>query len=401
MTFFSKRVLVVGVGSAITAAALGCGGAQASPTPGEVEIGAGSDASGLTMGRAGSAEPGGVLPGASGAGGSTTPGDAAPGAAGGMATGGAGGSSLVTSDAGALLGCNMLAPATGNPFGCAFSWGINDTGKPPPSYVSFVSVWVGSEPQGGLGGACNGCQSIKRTQAINAIPVYYAYIIAFQGHNAGLGDCNLDNSGNLCTDGAELIRSKRESIVSIYANYAKMTHQVWPTRPLLWLLEPDFIQYTGKSQKNPLTLSELGQLASDIICAIKTNMPNAAVAINHSSWIRDPQRTQYFAAMPMAAVDAVYTTGLGNVPGGYINTGDSYMRPDGTYASLHALTRKPIIVDTSFGVTAMADTWSTAPLETLNARIADGVVAVNVNPMPVSYQASIDNLAPELSKTCP
>ena len=66
-----------------------------------------------------------------------------------------------------------------------------------------------------------------------------------------------------------------------------------------------------------------------------------------------------------------------------------------------AKTKKPIFVDTSFGVTAMADTWSTAPLDTLNARIADGVVAVNVNPMPSSYQTSIGTLGPQLKSTCP
>jgi len=396
MTFFSKRVF--GVLAMGTAATIGCGGAETSPTEGE-SLGGGGDPTTQTM-SSGTSASGGPSTGSAGNGGSAAPqGDAAPSGAGG-ATGGAGGSAIVTTDAGSAFACNMPVQATGNPLGCAFAWGINDTGKAPPSFVNFVSVWVGSEPQGGLAGACNGCQSIKRTGATNAIPVYYAYIIAFQGHAAGLGDCNLDSSGNLCTDGAQLIRDKRASIVSIYANYAKMTHQAWPTKPMLWLLEPDFIQYTGKSQKNALSLTELGQLASDIICAIKTNMPNAAVAINHSSWIRDPQRTQYFNAMPMSVVDAVYTTGLGNVAGGYINTGDSFNRPDGTYASLHALTKKPIIVDTSFGVTAMADTWSTAPLDTLNARIADGVVAVNVNPMPGSYQASISTLAPQLKPTC-
>jgi hypothetical protein len=351
----------------------------------------------MGSGGAGSTASGGAS--ASGSGGSASSViDAANGSAG---AGGGGGSTIVPPDAGPAFGCNMPVQATGNPFGCAFSWGINDTGKAPPSFVNFVSVWIGSEPQGGLGGVCNGCQSIKRTSTTNAVPVYYAYIIAFQGHNSGLGDCNLDNGANLCTDGAQMIRDRRSTILSIYANYAKMTHQAWPTKPLLWLLEPDFIQYSGKSQKNPLSLTELGQLASDIICAIKSNMPNASVAINHSSWIRDPQRAQYFAAMPMSVVDAVYTTGLGNVAGGYINMGDSYNRPDGTYASLHALTKKPIIVDTSFGVTAMADTWSTAPLDTLNARIADGVVAVNVNPMPGTYQTSIATLAPKLSSTCP
>jgi len=398
MPFFSKRVL--GVVGMVGAAVIGCGGAQTSPAEGESSGRAGSeDTSGPAMGGLGTGLAG--APSSSGSGGSAvSQADASPSGMGGAGSTGAGGSSSAV-DAAAPFACNMPVQATGNPFGCSFAWGINDTSKAPPSFVNFVSVWIGSEPQGGLGGACNGCQSIKRTGATNAIPVYYAYIIAFQGHSAGLGDCNLDSSGNLCTDGAQLIRDKRSTILSIYANYAKMTHQVWPTKPLLWLLEPDFIQYTGKSQKNPLSLTELGQLAGDIICAIKSNMPNASVAINHSSWIRDPQRTQFFNAMPMSIVDAVYTTGLGNVAGGYINMGDSYMRPDGTYASLHTLTKKPIFVDTSFGVTAMADTWSTAPLDTLNARIADGVVAVNVNPMPSTYQTSIGSLAPQLKSTCP
>jgi hypothetical protein len=397
MTFFSKRAFVVG----IVAAAIGCGGAQTSRTEEESPeaTGGGGDAVGITSGGGGTGTAGALPSGSSGSAGSASSPRDAGGAAGST---GAGGGAVMAADAGPAIACNNMAMgATANPFGCSFAWGINDTGKAPPSFVNFVSVWVGSEPQGGLGGACNGCQSIKRTSATNAIPVYYAYIIAFQGHNAGLGDCNLDNSGNLCTDGAQLIRDKRATILQIYANYAKMTYQVWPTKPLLWLIEPDFIQYTGKSQKNPLTLTELGQLASDIICAIKSNMPNAAVAINHSSWIRDPQRTQFFNAMPMSMVDVVYTTGLGNVAGGYINMGDSFNRPDGTYASLHALTKKPLFVDTSFGVTAMADTWSTAPLETLNQRIADGVVAVNVNPMPGGYQNSIGTLAPKLSSTCP
>ena len=296
----------------------------------------------------------------------------------------------------------MPAQATGNPFGCAFAWGINDTGKAPPSFVNFVSVWIGSEPQGGLGGACNGCQSIKRTGATNAIPVYYAYIIAFQGHNAGLGDCNLDSSGNLCTDGAQLIRDKRSTILPIYANYAKMTHQVWPTKPLLWLLEPDFIQYTGKSQKNPLSLDR---------ARAARRRYHLRDQIEHAQRLGGDQPLELDPRSPENAVlqcdaDVGGRCGLhhrSRQRGGWLHQHGRFVHdgPDGTYASLHALTKKPIFVDTSFGVTAMADTWSTAPLDTLNARIADGVVAVNVNPMPSSYQTSIATLGPKLKSTCP
>src|SRR5258708_6677054 len=162
----------------IAMAAIGCGGAQTSPNEGQGS-GAGGDTLGPTTGSAGSAATGGASIGSSGSGGSATPpSDAGPSGTGGAGTGGGGGSAVAT-DAGPAFACNMPVQATGNPFGCAFAWGINDTGKTPPSFVSFVSVWIGSEPQGGLGGACNGCQSIKRTGATNAIPVYYPYIIPF------------------------------------------------------------------------------------------------------------------------------------------------------------------------------------------------------------------------------
>ena len=57
-------------------------------------------------------------------------------------------------------------------------------------------------------------------------------------------------------------------------------------------------------------------------------------------------------------------------------------------------------LDTSFGVSGQDNTWSNASATTLNERIADGVIAVNVNPMPSNYQSQIDALAPDLSSTC-
>jgi hypothetical protein len=145
-------------------------------------------------------------------------------------------------------------------------------------------------------------------------------------------------------------------------------------------------------------MAELGQLGTDIICAIKSNEPNAAVAIDHSSWIRNPQLTSYFTAMPLSIMDFVWTTGMGDVAGGY--TGDSFNRPDGTYAYLHMLTGKNIVVDTSFGTTAQGDTWTTADATTLNQRIADGVIAANVTTAPANCQTAVAGLSPALGSTC-
>jgi hypothetical protein len=48
-----------------------------------------------------------------------------------------------------------------------------------------------------------------------------------------------------------------------------------------------------------------------------------------------------------------------------------------------------------------ADTWSNQTAATLNSLIADGVVAVNVNGAPSTYQANVTALEPKLNSTCP
>jgi len=304
-------------------------------------------------------------------------------------------------DAATTSGCGNSVTVNANPLGCGFAWGTNGNSNGRSSYLNFITNWVGNETNGGLGGSCNGCTMARQLASTNAVAGYYAYFIGFQANAAGFGDCNTDTDGhNLCTDGAQWIRTNRDNLVAMYANYAKMTYQASPNKGVVWLLEGDFIQYTNKTQTNALTMTELGQLANDIICAIKSNEPNAAVAIDHSSWIRNPQLTSYFNAMPLSIMDFLWTTGMGNVAGGYLNTGDSFNRPDGTYAYLHMLTGKNIVVDTSFGASAQGDTWTTTDVATLNQRIADGVIAANVTTPPANYQTAIGTLTPQLAATC-
>jgi hypothetical protein len=67
---------------------------------------------------------------------------------------------------------------------------------------------------------------------------------------------------------------------------------------------------------------------------------------------------------------------------------------------LYELVAKPILVDTSFGVTTQDNTWSSATTDTLNARIGDGVAAVLVNPTPAGYQSQIEGYQGQLQTTC-
>ena len=72
-----------------------------------------------------------------------------------------------------------------------------------------------------------------------------------------------------------------------------------------------------------------------------------------------------------------------------------------TYPYVHTLTGKTIVVDTSYGASAMSDSWSNQPANVLNNHIMNGVIGVNIasNP-PSNYQQLITNLG-KLSSTCP
>ena len=188
----------------------------------------------------------------------------------------------------------------------------------------------------------------------------------------------------------------------MYKKYATDTYAVWKTKPLVWFLEGDFIQYTEASQGSPLTMAELGQLAADITCAIKTNMPNAVVAINHTTWNANDETNSFWCEMRRADYDLVWTTGVGS-NGNYIEaagTAGYYNAATATYPYVHTLTGKTIAVDTSYGASAMSDSWSNQTAAVINNHITNGVIGVNISSNPPSnYQTLIQNLG-TLSTTC-
>ena len=148
-------------------------------------------------------------------------------------------------------------------------------------------------------------------------------------------------------------------------------------------------------------MAELGQLAADITCAIKTNMPNAVVAINHTTWNSDDETNSFWCEMKRADYDLVWTTGVGN-NGNFIESAGAagyYNASTATYPYVHTLTGKTIAVDTSYGASAMSDSWSNQTAAVLNNHIANGVIGVNIaNNPPSNYQTLIQNLAPMLSR---
>lgn len=390
--------------------AAGDTGAAGNGTGGTTGV-AGAGAAGTTgiagttgvAGTTGAAGRGGVAGGAAGRGGQGGQGGSTSGAAGrGGATGGGGTGGPATTS------CTGAQPMNPNPFGCTFAWGRQTpSGSGSLSsynYLQMMATWVESGiRRDGSFPSCGGCSWLtSRMASTNLIPVYYAYMIGYFGHMNDLPDQNLQPNGpNLATGGAALIKANRAKIVQIYADYARMTYQAWPTKPLVWLLEGDMIQYTEVSQTSPLTMAELGQLAADITCAIKSNMPNAVVAINHSTWNSNEETNSFWTEMKRAQYDLVWTTGVGN-NGNFIEANGRagyYNATTATYPYIHQYTGKNIVVDTSYGASAMSDSWSNQTKAILDMHIANGVIGVNIaNNPPSNYQTIVQGL--QLVSTC-
>jgi hypothetical protein len=374
-------------------------GGIAGTSTGAAGTSAGASGASAGTGAAGTATAGGA--GASGV-------PAQSGVGGTIVSAGAGGSTAGAGGAATGASCTT-SMRNDTPFGCAFAWGTNDPGGSLASfaYLDFMSKWVGYEVEAsGALPRCDGCSWLStQIASTNLIPVYYAYFIGYFGHANGYEDGNVDPTGpNLTTGGAQLIREHRDAIVEMYAWYAEQSARVWSDKPLVWLLEGDFVQYAGESQNEPLSYEELGALTADISCAIKGHMPNAVVAVNHSTWNPDQVTNDFWQAIADAGADydLVWTTGVADNQGFLEAAADAniYNHATATYAYVHELTGRKLLVDTSFGLSAMGDTWSTADAATLAARIADGVIAANVATPPAGYEAAVAALEGALSGTC-
>ena len=402
-----------GVGSGGTSAVASGGTGSGGSGSGGSGTGSGGDTgSGGTsarIGTGGNTATGGAGTGGVGTGGAATGGTRTGGAIGtaGNGTGGRSGTG------GTSAACG--GGSSPNPFGCSFAWGVNGGSPTTFNYVQFISNWAGYEiVANGTISTFSNASFLKSLSSATQIPAYYAYIIGYYGHVNGLPDGNVGGPPNLTTGmGALLLGTANAAcpqgticannlIVKAYAYYATQTYAAYK-KPVIWLLEGDFIQYSPEgTQTQPLSYAQLGDLAAQITLAIKCNDPPAVVAINYSTWISTAQRDSYFGGIKTAMAAAgtsyemVWTSGKGNSANAGTGT---------TWEALKtAAGGKPILVDESFGASAASDTWANQTAATINTRIASGVVAANITTATPSYlQTNLTStLAPSvLSSTCP
>ena len=150
-------------------------------------------------------------------------------------------------------------------------------------------------------------------------------------------------------------------------------------------------------QSSPLSYAEESALAQNITCAIKSNEPNAVVAMNHSPWISNAVADAFWSAMPTDVLDMVWVQGYGDA-----NKLPNSYDTNATYDWLHTKTNRTIMAETSFqtGNVNTPDRWSTTSAANINARIASGVIGTLIDTPPANLQTTIGTLNPQLNATC-
>ena len=269
-----------------------------------------------------------------------------------------------------------------------------------------MSFWIGSEARSdGTLSSCSGCTWISNqvSKVSNIIPVFYAYIIGFYGHANGLPDGNqAPNGPNLTTGGANLIRNNRAKIISMYSSYATQVHAVWGTqaaglvagRRLRPVHDLDADQPAQLRRARP---AGRGHHLRDQGGDAQRGRRDQPLDLERQR--RDQQLLAGDVGRELRhGVDQRRRQRQRLLHAGH-DRDSSYNGATATYAYLHSITGRTILVDTSFGASATSDSWSDSGVANLNARIADGVVAINVT-TPTSNYAS--NIAGEtgLSTTC-
>jgi hypothetical protein len=83
---------------------------------------------------------------------------------------------------------------------------------------------------------------LDRMKALGKTPVFYSYQIAFEARaQRDLQDCDVRNFNNLCTDGAQFIRERRDYLVSRYKYQAQnIAGKIGRDSLVVFFMEPDF-----------------------------------------------------------------------------------------------------------------------------------------------------------------
>jgi hypothetical protein len=396
----------------------GAGAGTGGSTGGGVNGGSGGGAgTGGSGGTAGSAGKGGSA-GSAGTGGGSAGSLASGGAGAGGGSAGSSGGSAGTGGASGGAGGGAAGSFTENDSrevfpDCRFHFGTIDS-KATGAGAGLISQLDFFTPGWMLGESFDQryvCDATKQGGALEGkVPIVVAYLAAgIVKRIANICDCNVPDCGtnnDLCHQGAALVTQHKQTILNAYRSYSEGYAGCYGTsKPIVFVMEPDFFQYTISEQTAPWTPAQAGQTMSEFVGALKSALPNAHFSIDASPWVPPDNGSDHGAEWFSNFDMSLFT--FTNTSGGGTNANTAKIRNDNnmTWAGLHQASQKPILADTGYGANGMSagedPNWNN--LENINARIADGVISISQYNPSGNWANTISGLRSQLNMpiSCP
>jgi hypothetical protein len=370
----------------------GVGGGNAAGAAGSIGMGA-AGASGAGAPAGGKSSAAGAGGATAGRGGSSTNGGSknVAGSAGGSATAGAAGSGSGGSTGPAFVQCRFH-------FGTVDALARNNSAL-IQQLDYFVPGWMGLKDAFDQQYVCNDVNGPFR----NMVPAVVSYVIAFSARNhAGLQDCNVDDETNLCRYGASYLRDNLTTrILPTYESYAQGYKNCYgTTRPIIFLMEPDYYQYSVGGDARALSPQEAGQIMGQLVGAIRKHLPNAVFSLDVSPWMPN-NGSGWFPNFNLNDFTFINTSGGGTDA----NNARIRARDSMTWGGVHQVTKKPILADTGYGAAGSNEGHDTVwdSVTNINARINDGVVGLAQYNPNSNWASTITQIRSQLSmpRACP
>ena len=254
--------------------------------------------------------------------------------------------------------------------------------------VDYVTIWL-NDPE--FNRYWHG-DMLKFCKSNNKTPVFYAYIIA---KASGLGDS--DVGGQLDQQGGGWLKGHFDEVKNRYKDYAEKTANIFgTTRPVIWLMEPDYYQYCN-GYGSDISVGEAANYMKEMITIVKGYLPNAVFSLDISPW--NNNQSGYISAFDMSLFSFMHTSG------GRTEAGGDRIRYDNnnnvTWGNVNDISGKCIIADDGYAQggqpTGHAHDWDEA--NNIKARMNNGVAAITQKSPNGDWGNTIDNLKSTLSST--
>ena len=266
--------------------------------------------------------------------------------------------------------------------------------------LSHLAIWVGDNEK--YNEYWEGAM-VKACKEHDLTPVFYAYVIAEfdkdqKVNGSYLSDCDV-GSPNHCTHGAQMIRDHWDEIIARYSSYAqgvaKDFEKDGAVGTTIWLIEPDFFQYSVSGDERDDRFKQenggipdeslAGSYFNDIVKTIKSALPNAKIAVDISPWLNENLKTWY-SHFDKSKIDYLFTSG-GRTQGDSIRIRNDNNNEVTWAAASAAMGGKKIIADDGYGVGGAGNDDYKEWMEdgVLPSRIQDGVIGLTIQDPDNSY----------------